>query len=91
MNHLTNIITNNSDVEAELLSAMNFQLNFPNLQNLLTCQCLGKASTSRTILVGIFNSFEYDTPDASCDIQHCLEIKKFPRKVKLKVSIVDFN
>ena len=44
-NELTNIIPNNSDGKAELLSVIILQLYFPNLQNLFTCQCLDKAST----------------------------------------------
>ena len=46
---LTNIIQNNSDGVAELLSVIILQLDFPNLQNLFTLQYFGKASTSRTI------------------------------------------
>ena len=90
-NELTNIIPNNSDGEEELLSVIILQLYFPNLQNLFTCQCLDKDSTPSTISVDIFNSFEYDTSDASCDTHHCLSIKTFSRKVKLKVSEVDCN
>ena len=72
-NQLTDIIPNLKVVgEAILLSVIILQLNFPNFQNLLTCQCLGKASTSAAMLVGIFNPFECDTSDASCDTQHCL-------------------
>ena len=85
------MIPNSSDEEAELLSVIILQINFPNLQSLLTRQCLDKASTSRTISVGIFNPFEYYTYDASCDTKHWLSIKTFSMKVKLKVSIVDFN
>ena len=48
-NQLTNIIPNNSDGEAELLSVIILQLDFPNLQNLFTRQYFGKASISRTI------------------------------------------
>ena len=85
------MIPNSSDGEAEMFSVIIMQLNFPDLQNLFTRQCLDKASTLRTIRVGIFSPFGYDTSDASCDTQHCLSIKIFSRKVKLKVSIVDFN
>ena len=48
-NQLTNIIPNNSDGEAELLSVIILQLDFPNLQNLFTRQYFGKASISWTI------------------------------------------
>ena len=44
-NQLTNIILNNSDGEAELLShsVIILQLDFPDLQNLFTRQDFGKA------------------------------------------------
>ena len=45
-NQLTNIISNKSDGEAELLSVIILQFDFPNLQNLFTCHYFSKASTS---------------------------------------------
>ena len=48
----------------------------PNLQNLFTRKCLGKASTSKTIWVGICNPFEYDT-SVTLNTAYCANQKVF--------------
>ena len=84
-NQLANITPKNSDREAELLSVIILQLDFPNLQNLFTRQYFGKASTSRTIWVGILTHLNRIHP------MHAVTLKKCPRNFRFKVSIVDFN
>ena len=77
-NQLTNVISNNSE-KAELLSVIVLQLNLPNLQNLFTCQCLGKASTPRTILVGISTHLNTRHPMHPVTLSTACQLKTFQK------------
>ena len=46
------------DGEAELLSVIILQLNFPNLQNLFTCQCLGMNAMHPVRLVTLKTTYQ---------------------------------